>query len=95
MIISCCDQGFVVVGGDGDEPVAWSDDAGDSWNLTDDLPGYSNQTAHVACAPVCENIVYAALDGAGIRQPRAYTGLAGRRLHGHKGFRAIKKREKG
>ncbi|MEJ2047344.1 MAG: hypothetical protein P8X92_04710, partial [Dehalococcoidia bacterium] len=60
-IACCCDQGFVVVGGDGDDPVAWSDDGGENWNLTDDLPGESYQRVHVACDPVCENVIYAAL----------------------------------
>jgi hypothetical protein len=63
-ITSCCEQGFVVVGGYGGDPVAWSDDAGESWDVTDDVPdtGY----VHVACDPVCENIIYAAVDGEGI-----------------------------
>ncbi|MDD5509553.1 MAG: hypothetical protein PHI12_01890 [Dehalococcoidales bacterium] len=65
-ITSCCNQGFVVVGGAGDEPVAWSDDGGETWNTTDDLPGDGDAEVHVACDPVCENIVYAAVDGTGI-----------------------------
>jgi hypothetical protein len=60
-IASCCNEGFVVVGGNGDEEVAWSDDGGDSWNLTDALPGQSSQKVHVACDPICDNIIYAAL----------------------------------
>jgi hypothetical protein len=61
-IVCCCDEGFVVVGGAADEKVAWSDDGGDSWNLTDALPGTSSGEVHVACDPVCENIIYAATD---------------------------------
>ncbi|MDD5510396.1 MAG: hypothetical protein PHI12_06285 [Dehalococcoidales bacterium] len=71
MIISCCDEGWVVVGGAADEPVAWSEDGGETWDVTDDLPGGSGMTpgpdsVHIACDPVCENIVYAAIDGEGI-----------------------------
>jgi hypothetical protein len=58
-ITACCNEGFVVAGGY-NQPVAWSDDGGDSWNLTDDLP--IDGEVHVACDPVCENIIYAALD---------------------------------
>ncbi|MDD5591179.1 MAG: hypothetical protein PHY18_04560 [Dehalococcoidales bacterium] len=65
-IVSCCAAGWVVVGGAGDEPVAWSEDGGETWDVTDDLPGDSDAQVHVACDPVCENIVYAALDGKGI-----------------------------
>jgi hypothetical protein len=61
-IVCCCDEGFVVVGGAANEEVAWSDDGGDSWNLTDALPGTSSGEVHVACDPVCENIIYAATD---------------------------------
>ena len=60
-IASCCNEGFIVVGGNGDDKVAWSDDSGETWNLTDDLSGKSSQKVHVACDPTCENIVYAAL----------------------------------
>ncbi|MDD5511227.1 MAG: hypothetical protein PHI12_10510 [Dehalococcoidales bacterium] len=60
-ITSCCAEGWVVVGGHGDEPVAWSEDGGESWNTTDDLDGQSYQRVHVACDPVCENIIYATL----------------------------------
>jgi hypothetical protein len=70
-ITSCCEQGFVVVGGDGTTPnkVGWSDDGGDTWNLTDALPKsptLASGYVHVACDPVCENIIYAAVDGDGI-----------------------------
>ena len=65
-ITSCCNEGFVVVGGAGDEPVGWSDDGGDTWNTTDDLPGKGDAQVHVACDPTCDNIVYAAIDGTGI-----------------------------
>ncbi|MDD5511148.1 MAG: hypothetical protein PHI12_10115 [Dehalococcoidales bacterium] len=65
-IASCCAQGWVIVGGAGDEPVAWSEDGGETWDVTDDLPGDGDAQVHVACDPVCENIVYAALDGKGI-----------------------------
>jgi len=58
-ITSCCDEGFIVAGGY-NQPVAWSDDGGDRWNLTDDLP--IDGEVHVACDPICENIIYAALD---------------------------------
>jgi hypothetical protein len=56
-ITSCCVQGLVVAGGDGE--VAWSDDGGDSWDQMDDLP--IDDDSHVACAPNCENIIYAAV----------------------------------
>jgi hypothetical protein len=67
-ITSCCEEGFVVVGGDGTgkRKVAWSDDGADSWSLTDKLPSAATGQVHVACDPVCENIIYAAVDGAGI-----------------------------
>jgi hypothetical protein len=67
-IISCCNEGagFIVVGGNSGEPVAWSDDSGDSWNKTDALPGKGSGEAHVACDPECDNIIYAAVDGVGI-----------------------------
>jgi hypothetical protein len=58
-ITACCHEGFIVAGGY-NQPVTWSDDGGDSWNLTDDLP--IDGEVHVACDPVCENIIYAALD---------------------------------
>jgi hypothetical protein len=63
-IACCCDEGLVVVAGAGDDKVAWSDDGGDSWNLTDALPGQSSQDVHVACDPVCKNTIYAALSSA-------------------------------
>ena len=59
-ITSCCEEGFVVAGGEDHDPVAWSDDGGESWNTTDDIP--INGQVHVACDPVCENIIYAAVD---------------------------------
>jgi len=62
-IACCCNERFVVVGGNGDDKVAWSDDGGETWNLTDALPGTSGDTVHVACDPICENIIYAALSG--------------------------------
>jgi len=72
-IAACCEEGFVVVGGDGGgtapTKVGWSDDGGDTWNLTDALPKSptaGNGQVHVACDPVCENIIYAAVDGDGI-----------------------------
>jgi hypothetical protein len=61
-IVCCCDEGFVVVGGLANQKVAWTDDGGDNWNLTDALPGTSGGEVHVACDPVCENIIYAATD---------------------------------
>ena len=60
MITVCCAQGMVVVGGFGGDPVAWSDDGGDSWNTTDDVP--VDGEVHVACATTCENIIYIAVD---------------------------------
>ncbi|MDD5509560.1 MAG: hypothetical protein PHI12_01925 [Dehalococcoidales bacterium] len=60
-ITSCCKEGFVMVGGNGDEPVAWSEDSGETWELTDDLPGDSDGGVHVACDPICDNIIYAAV----------------------------------
>ena len=68
-ITSCCNEGFVVVAPDGTSPdkVGWSDDGGDTWNLTDALPtAGASGTVHVACDPDCENIIYAAVDGVGI-----------------------------
>jgi hypothetical protein len=70
-IVACCEEGFIVVGPcncGSDREVAWSDDGGDNWNLTDALPSTASGDVHVACDPVCENIVYAAVDwpGAGI-----------------------------
>ncbi|MFC2024592.1 hypothetical protein ACFLTJ_03365, partial [Chloroflexota bacterium] len=59
-ITSCCDEGFVVAGGFDGDPVAWSDDGGESWNTTDDVP--IDGEVHVAFDPVCPNIVYAAVD---------------------------------
>ncbi|MFC2024342.1 WD40/YVTN/BNR-like repeat-containing protein, partial [Chloroflexota bacterium] len=59
-ITSCCGEGFVVAGGFDGDPVAWSDDGGESWNTTDDVP--DDGEVHVACDPVCDNIVYAATD---------------------------------
>ncbi|MFC2024732.1 hypothetical protein ACFLTJ_04095, partial [Chloroflexota bacterium] len=59
-ITSCCDEGFIVAGGFDGDPVAWSDDGGESWNTTDDVP--IDGEVHVACDPVCPNIVYAAVD---------------------------------
>ncbi|MFC1957147.1 hypothetical protein ACFLVY_02510, partial [Chloroflexota bacterium] len=56
-IVSCCNEGFTVAGGDGE--VAWSDDGGDSWSQMDDVP--IDDDVHVACAPNCENIIYAAV----------------------------------
>ena len=68
-IAACCDQGFIVVGPwENGGKVAWSDDGGESWNLTDALPSVSgieddeDCTVHIACDPVCENIVYAAVN---------------------------------
>ncbi|MDD4985577.1 MAG: hypothetical protein PHQ43_07280, partial [Dehalococcoidales bacterium] len=63
-ITSCCESGLILVGGAADEPVAWSDDGGDSWNLTDDLPGDSEGEVHVACDTACSTdpIIYAATD---------------------------------
>jgi hypothetical protein len=72
-IAACCEEGFVVVGGDGGgvapTKVGWSDDGGDTWTLTDALPKsptMADGQVHVACDPVCENIIYAAVDGLGI-----------------------------
>jgi len=48
-ITSCCNDGIVAVGGFGNEPVGWSDDGGESWNLTDDLPNEADGEVHVAC----------------------------------------------
>jgi hypothetical protein len=46
--------------------VAWSDDGGENFTLTDALPSAADGYVHVACDPVCENIIYAAVDGVGI-----------------------------
>jgi len=58
-ITCCCEQGFIVAAGAGDEPVAYSDDSGETWELTAELPG--SGTAHIACDPTCEGTIYAAL----------------------------------
>ena len=87
-IISCCREGFIVVGGDAGEPVAWSDDGGESWNKTDDVP--EGGEVHIACDPECENIVYAAVDGVGIFRTDLTDGgwddleCPGYRLHRHR-----------
>jgi hypothetical protein len=68
-ITCCCAQGLIVIGPcscGSIRKVAWSDDGGDSWNLIDKLPSAASGTVHVACDPVCENIIYAAADGEGI-----------------------------
>ncbi len=69
-ITCCCDQGLIVIGPcycGSIHKVAWSDDGGENWNLTDQLPSAGrNGAVHVACDPVCENIIYAAVDGVGI-----------------------------
>jgi len=65
-ITSCCNEGFVVVGGAEGGEVAWSDDGGETWELTDELPSGAEGMVHVACDPVCEDIIYAAVDGKGI-----------------------------
>jgi hypothetical protein len=68
-ITCCCDQGLIVIGPcscGSDRKVAWSDDGGENWNLTDALPSAASGTVHVACDPVCENIIYAAASGSGI-----------------------------
>jgi hypothetical protein len=65
-ITCCCEQGFLVVGGNTGGKVAWSDDGGESWSQTDKLPAAAAGTVHVACAPDCENIIYAAVNGEGI-----------------------------
>ncbi len=61
-ITSCCREGFVVVGSD-DGEVSWSDDGGETWNQMDDLPKTDEVT--IACAPNCENTIYAAVDNDG------------------------------
>jgi len=61
-ITCCCDEGFVIVAGASNEPVAYSDDSGETWELTEDLPG-DMSPAHIACATSCENTIYAALSG--------------------------------
>ena len=63
-ITACCDEGLIVVGGFNGDPVAWSDDGGESWNTTDDVP--ADGDVHVACDPTCEDTIYAAVDGLGI-----------------------------
>jgi hypothetical protein len=63
-IAACCTEGFVVVGGGYQiEPVAWSDDGGDSWNLTDDVP--QDGFVSVACDPKCVGTIYAAVNRQG------------------------------
>jgi hypothetical protein len=63
-ITCCCNEGLVAIGPEKREPVAWSDDGGDTWNLTDELPiGSEDNRVQVACDPICENIIYAAVDG--------------------------------
>jgi len=70
-ITSCCVQGFIVVGPPGNDDVAetrvaWSDDGGDTWNLTDKLPAQATGEVTVACDPTCVGTIYAAVDGVGI-----------------------------
>jgi hypothetical protein len=67
-ITSCCNEGFIVVGPAGiNDAIAWSDDGGESWNLTDDLPAsVITGLIQVACDPNCPNIVYAAAFTGGI-----------------------------
>ncbi|MFC1956686.1 WD40/YVTN/BNR-like repeat-containing protein [Chloroflexota bacterium] len=67
-ITACCNEGFIVVGPAGsNDAVAWSDDGGESWNLTDDLPASAIAgLIQVACDPNCPNIVYAAAFVGGI-----------------------------
>jgi hypothetical protein len=65
-IVACCEEGMIVVGpctsGCGSHrEVAWSDDGGDNWNLTDALPSAASGEVHVACDPVCESTIYAAV----------------------------------
>ena len=62
-ITSCCEQGWVLVGGHGDEPVGYSADGGETWELTDDLPG-DRGTVHVSCDTACstDSIIYATTD---------------------------------
>ena len=50
---------MIVIGGYGDEAVAYSSDGGETWEQTADLPG--SGTAHIACDPNCEGTIYAAL----------------------------------
>jgi photosystem II stability/assembly factor-like uncharacterized protein len=59
-ITACCKEGFIVVGPITNDAVAWSDDGGESWNLTDKLPADVTALVQVACDPNCPNIVYAA-----------------------------------
>jgi hypothetical protein len=70
-ITACCEEGSVVVGPasvdcGGKKKVAWSEDGGETWTQTDNLPADATGDVHVACAPNCENIIYAAVDGDGI-----------------------------
>jgi len=63
MITTCCDSGMVLVAGASDEPIGYSSDGGETWDLTDDLPG-DGGTAHVACDTACatDPIIYVATD---------------------------------
>ena len=65
-IISCCNEGdgWIFVGGDDGDPVAWSGDGGETWNTTDDVP--EGGEVHIACDPECVGTIYAAVDGVGI-----------------------------
>ncbi|MFC2024720.1 hypothetical protein ACFLTJ_04035, partial [Chloroflexota bacterium] len=60
-ITACCDQGLVVVGGAEGGKVAYSTDGGESFELTAALPNNTVGDVHVACDPICENTIYAAL----------------------------------
>ena len=55
-----------MVGGAEGGEVAWSDDMGDSWNLTDDLPSDADGEVHVICDHICADTIYAAVSGYGI-----------------------------
>jgi len=65
-ITSCCLDDMVVVGGTDGGPIAFSEDGGDSWSLTDDLPGDATGAVHLACDPNCPGTIYAAVSGEGI-----------------------------
>jgi hypothetical protein len=62
VVESCCLDELVVVAGAADEPVAFSEDMGETWDLTDDLPGSSEGYAHVTCDPNCTGTLYAAIN---------------------------------
>jgi len=58
--------GKVLVGGMEGGEVAYSDDGGENFTLTDELPDAAGGEVHVAFDHICEGVIYAAVSGTGI-----------------------------